>query len=417
MAKPVVNMPIYKQFAPVRTALYVAFAAVFLLFPVGLRAETNPAYTVEGVEVDVVAENAVKAREKALDEAQAKAYEMLAERFLSEDQMKTFRAPDPVTLSTLVQDFEVTKEQLSTRRYKGTFTFRFRPNAMKMQMASQGKIYSDRMQKPVLVLPFYDVAGKTVLWGEDNPFMTAWRALPEDKNVLQPLAVPLGDADDIADVTGDEALDYDPMRVQELASRYGADDVAILLADSEPSTTMEGRVTVNIYTNGFEGPKFVQKVKVNQLQGEDEPALFARAAQKVRDVLRTEWKTNAAYNPMATAVPATQAAQAAQTAQAAPVPYTRPALGPTTGYTAHARFSSVQDWVRMKNTLDKIYGMQAVMIKTMKPQEALLDMRFAGDVRALQLALQNAGITLRGGAAGTPYELYMGQMPSGTVYR
>ncbi len=414
MAKPVVNMPIYKQFTPVRTALYAVIAAVFLLFPAVLRAETNPAYTVEGVEVDVVAENAVKAREKALDEAQAKAYQMLAERFLSEDQMKTFKAPDPVTLSTLVQDFEVTKEQLSSRRYKGIFTFRFRPNAMKMQMASQGKIYSDRMQKPVLVLPFYDAGGKTVLWGDANPFMTAWRALPEDKNIMQPLAVPLGDADDMSAVTGDDSLDYDPVRVQELAERYGADDVAILLADSEPSTTTEGRVTVNIYTNGFEGPKFVQKIKVNQLQGEDEPALFARAAQKVRDVLRTEWKNNAAYNPVTATAPSDQAVQPAQTA---PVPYTRPALGPTTGYTAHARFSSVQDWVRMKNTLDKIYGMQAVMIKTMKPQEALLDMRFAGDVRALQLALQNAGITLRGGAAGTPYELYMGQMPSGTVYR
>ena len=153
--------PIYKQFVPVRTVFYMLLAAFFMAFfltiPAISHAETNPAYTVEGVEVDVTAENAVKAREKAMDEGQVKAYRMLAERFLGEEAMKTFKDPDPVTVSSLVQDFEVTKEQLSSKRYKGTYTVRFRPNAMKMQMASKGISYSDAPKKPVLVLPFYQV--------------------------------------------------------------------------------------------------------------------------------------------------------------------------------------------------------------------------------------------------------------------
>lgn len=409
--------PIYKQFAYARTAFYLLVLALSLGFSGVSRAETNPAYTVEGVEVDVTAENAVKAREKALDEAQVKAYRMLAERFLSPEEMAAFKDPDPITVSTLVQDFEVVKEQLSTKRYKGTYTIRFRPNAMRASMASKGVTYSDVPKKPVLVLPFYEEAGSTVLWSDANPWMRAWKMLPQDKSMMQPTVVPLGDSEDIAQVGDADGLDYDTMGVQELASRYNADDVAVVVASTEPTQTVEGRLGINIYTNGFEGPTFVQKIVVDQQPGETPEALYARAAAKVKSVLRGNWKANAAYvqtpaQPQTTTT-VTQTTYghppvyAPQTG-AAPIPYTRPVLGPSTVYNAHARFSSVQDWVRIKSTLDRTYGVQAVVIKALKPREALVDIRFAGNVSALQTALQNGGITLRAGNGGAPLELYMG---------
>lgn len=419
---------IYKQFALARTAFLLFAAALFMILPSVSRAETNPAYTVEGVEVDVTAENAVKAREKALDEAQVKAYKILAERFLGAEAMAAFTVPDALTVSTLVQDFEVTKEQLSKKRYKGTYTIRFRPNAMKSQMAAQGKTYIDTPRKPVLVLPFYEIGGQTALWNESNPWLRAWRALPADADMMRPVVLPLGDAEDIAQVADEEGLDYDPMRVQELAGRYDADDVAVVMAVTEPTQTEQGRVAVNIYTNGFNGPAFVQKLSFDQAEGETPEQLYLRAAEKVRGVLRQDWKANAAYNP---AQPAPQAppgtvpyaqqspyapAPYGQAGQGAvPVPHTRPALGPVSSYNTYARFASVQDWVRMKSTLDRIYGVQAVMIKALKPREALLDIRFAGDITAFQLALQNAGIGLRAGGAG-PIEIYMGGAPQ-TMYR
>jgi hypothetical protein len=100
----------------------------------------------------------------------------------------------------------------------------------------------------------------------------------------------------------------------------------------------------------------------------------------------------------------------------APIPYTRPALGPSQTYAAHAKFASVQDWVRMKSTLDRVYGVQAVMIKTLKPREAQLDIRYAGPVNNLQLALQNAGIMMRARQDGA-VELYIGGYPQQPVYR
>lgn len=416
--------PVYKQFCVFRTALYALAALVFLIIPAVAHAAANPAYTVEGVEVDVTAENAVKAREKALDEAQVKAYQMLAERFLSPEAMKTFKAPDPITVSSLVQDYEVTNEQLSTTRYKGVYTVRFRPNAMKNQMASQGMVYSDTPRKPVLVLPFFENGANTALWSETNPWMRAWRAMPADGGFTQSTVLPLGDAEDMAQVSDAEGLQYDPMRVQELATRYNADDVAILLASTVPTPTTQGKVVVNIYNNGFEGPVFVQKITVDQMAGETDDAVYARAAQKVKDILRSNWKANAAYNPAVQPPSAQTTTVTTQTtvygrppaAANAPIPYTRPALGPSQTYAAHAKFSSVQDWVRMKSTLDRVYGVQAVMIKTLKPREAQLDIRYAGPINQLQLALQNAGIMMRAGQNGA-VELYVGGYQQQPIYR
>lgn len=399
--------PIYKQFVPCRTAIYALAMAVFLGFCNAAAAETNPAYTVEGVEVDVTDQNAVKAREKAMDEAQVKAYMMLAARLIGEEQAAALPPPDPITASSLVQDFEVMKEQVSKVRYKGVYTVRFRPTAVRAYMAGRGKAYSDTVQKPTMVLPYFQSGGRTYLWDETNPWMNAWRAQSATTDMMKPVIVPLGDADDMAQVGGEGALEIDPMSVQRLAQRYNAEDVAILLAATEPTQSAQGRLAVNIYNNGFEGPVFVQKLVVDQLPNETDDAVYARAVAQVKVLLRQNWKANAAYSAQAQAQVQTPppvqnpyAPRPQTQPYAGAAGYTRPALGPSTLYTVTARFSSVQEWVRMKNTMDRLYGMQAVMVKGLKSREAALDLRYAGNMSALQLGLQNAGLSLRSAPGG-----------------
>jgi hypothetical protein len=225
----------------------------------------------------------------------------------------------------------------------------------------------------------------------------------------------MGDAQDIAQAADGEGLEMDPMRLQEMASRYGADDAIILMAETIPTQTKQGALSISFYENGFEGPNFVQKIIVDQLPEETSQALYTRAAMKVKSALRGDWKSNKAYTVQTPAQPQIQNTTYAQPSPSN-IPATRPALGPTTNYAGVAKFSSVQDWVRLKNTLDKIYGMQSVMVKGLKPKEASIDMRYSGDVRALQLALQNAGITLRGGG-NTPYEIFLGPLPQTNIYR
>ncbi len=116
---------LYKGFARAKPVFFGLFAVVSLALSAPALAQMS--YTVEGVEVDVTAANAVKAREEALKQAQVKAFEQLALGALGEQGMSGYTMPDTDTIMALVQDFEVTNEQLSARRYKGVFTVRFRP--------------------------------------------------------------------------------------------------------------------------------------------------------------------------------------------------------------------------------------------------------------------------------------------------
>lgn len=88
-------------------------------------AENSP-YNVKGVEVDVLAESSVKARNDAFLEAQRKAFRVLATRYYSEDELKVLKVPSDETLSSFIQDFKIASEQVSTKRYKGVFDFRFK---------------------------------------------------------------------------------------------------------------------------------------------------------------------------------------------------------------------------------------------------------------------------------------------------
>lgn len=412
---------IYKQCICLRTVFCLAFLTVFWALPAAAQTVENAEYTVEGVQVDVSAKNAVMAREKALAEAQVKAFEKLAERLLPSDRFATFTPPDADTVSLLVQDFEVTNEQLSATRYKGTFTVRFRPSAVQAQWA-QGNMpqqpaastpagQTAGIPKPYLVLPFYQTVYGSQLWGEANPWMRAWRHMRTDRSMMQPTVVPVGDAYDMSKVLDTQPLTYDPVRVQELAARYSADDVMVLLAAKEGR-----RLNINIYRHAFEGPRFVQKIVVDQLPSETDEALFMRAAMQVKAVLRQQWENaqrNATLAPPQQGRPQQPHYRQQQTIrqQTPPVPYTQRARGPATTYNTHAKFASVQDWVRIKNALDRVPGMQGVVVKTLKSREALLDLRFEGNINQLQAALQKAGILMRATSMNAPVEIYMGATP------
>lgn len=107
--------------------LRIVFSFLLCLFLIGFYggANADSLYEVTGVAVDVADESSVKARTKAFAEAQQKAFAVLAGRFGQADRTAT-----PEMVSALVQDFEITNEQLSHKRYKGIFTIRFRESAV-----------------------------------------------------------------------------------------------------------------------------------------------------------------------------------------------------------------------------------------------------------------------------------------------
>jgi hypothetical protein len=431
---------IYKQFRLARIAFYMGFALALGALNPAYAGAANALYTIEGVEVDITATNAVQAREQALVEAQKKAYEMLAQRVLSPENLKNFTPPSEDQIGALVQDFEVTNEQLSRVRYKGVFTIRFRPNALKSHMASRGKSVDEAAAKPVVVIPYFESGGRLLLWSDPNPWMQAWRSMRSTATSFNPVTVPLGDSPDVGAIGDDDLTTYDPLQLQSLASRYGADDVAITVAGFDPQS--QGRtLMIDVYKHGFMGATQIDRKTIERNVGESDPGLFSRAAMEIATLIRQDFRTQTqdfnarenqntfhydqAYYPPASSQqePRTVMAPSAMPQPQPYLPQAMPSAGGVAAagrqiYTATARFGSVRDWVQIKSTLERIPGVQAVLVKTLRSREALIDIRYAGPLGGLQSSLQTQGIGLRSGYAGQPMDLVLinGAGTSSSVY-
>ena len=99
-------------------------------------------FTVENITVDVTADNAIAAREQAFNEAQVKAFTKLTKRLVEEGETDKMDTPGADTISTMIEDFEVTNERLSKVRYVGTYTFSFNENAVRRLFTTSGQSYT-----------------------------------------------------------------------------------------------------------------------------------------------------------------------------------------------------------------------------------------------------------------------------------
>ena len=177
-----------------RTVLTYLSLLAFMSIPA--LAQGKAAYTIRDVKVDIVAESSVKARDQAFAAAQEKAFRILSERFLTADQLTSFKPPSPTTISGMVSDFEITSEQLSKKRYLGTYVFRFKENAV-YRYFGHGPIADSGAETPVaslLVIPVFTQKDEAALWDTSkNPWLQAWQ---NNDNSASGIVVPEGNVSD-----------------------------------------------------------------------------------------------------------------------------------------------------------------------------------------------------------------------------
>lgn len=320
----------------------------------------NTLFTVENVEVDVTADNAIKARQQAFEEAQLRAFEELTKRMLSAPQLSNYANLPVQTISSLVQDYEVKDEKLSAKRYIGTYTFRFRDTAVKRYFSQSGQQYTDVPSRPTLILPFLETANGTELW-DNNPWMSAWANTPNLAGGLVPLVVPLGDVSDVSDISEDEALSYSPRGLRTLVDRYGASEAVIAIAKPEGTG-----LSVQLYRTDRTRPEYVHQILARAVPNQSEAQLYASAVAKVKDALRQDWKKKTVVD----------AAQASSTIQ------------------AHVSFSSLQEWAGFQRSLSRTPSVKNVALKALSPRDAYIAIEYEGSLDRLRLALQQSDLRL-----------------------
>jgi hypothetical protein len=377
------------------TIILAALGAMMLPFGT-VRAQTaEDVFTVRDVQVDVTAENAVAAREKAFTEAQKVAFLALAERLLGEGDAAR-REPPPVSvIATMIRDFEVTQEKLSAVQYMGTYTFRFDGPAVRSHFNMRGQAYTDVASRPMLVLPFYRMGNHTILWRDDNPWMRAW-ARSTLNTGLVPVRVPLGDIQDVADMPETDPLNYNTASLSTMLQRYGAGEAAILIGTpgAPDSSGVPSDLSVVIYRTDMAVPQFVTTLQIYpDDSGTTEDAFFDKAVRETYRALQSDWKRQTAVDPVAVSAPTQQQK-----------------------ITLRATFTTMQQWVETRQALRRVQGLSDLYIKSVTPREALIEIAFQGDENRLRLALAQADLVMvprqgydlvYGGFTPQAYDIYL----------
>jgi len=126
---------------------YLILLIVLLALPAMVLA-ADP-YVVTGVQVDVTAETAAKARDQAILDAHHRAFEILAKQLFPN---KAVPKVSDKTLGNMVSDFHVEQEQANANHYVATYTFRFRQNAVRAAFGTRiipsPRELADRLKNP-----------------------------------------------------------------------------------------------------------------------------------------------------------------------------------------------------------------------------------------------------------------------------
>ncbi len=409
------------------------FAAIFMavallgspvLMASALAQTQDTPYVVRDVKVDTIAASAVKAREKAFGEAQLKAFDVLAGRFMAAEDLAQFQKPDARVIAGLVQDFEVVSEQLSTKRYVGTYIFRFKESAT-ARFFGHGPVsgYGDASiptgySSGLLVLPFYQEGDGQYLWDAKNIWLQAWKRNSGD------VIIPTGDVSDLMDIQNGQALSYNPAALKRMKKRYGASDAVIALASLQPATPAQP-LKVQLYRTDVKKPELGSTITI-QAQGITTPdQILDTAVLETLAALRDNWKTEAlppttlhanmpGTTPMATAtLPSEQpgydpsmpralqgalqgAGQGAEQQANPPTSYT----AAVSDYRTSVRFTDMAQWISMRRNLNGINGLSGVKIISLNRTEAVVDITYQGNADALKSNLAARGMAFNMAANG-----------------
>lgn len=375
-------------FAMIRTGRLLACALLALaLLIAGKSALADSTITISDVHVDVTAKSAADARDQAIAQAQARAFDRLVRRLVANPADQARVKPGQAEIEGMVQDFAVQSERTSAVRYIGIYTVRFRSGRVRKYLSDAGVSAIGDVQE-VLVLPVYQSASGPVLWGPTNLWRAAWdRGGFGDEPAT--LILPNGDPFDTGTLSASAAASGDTAALDAIMQRYHIAGVVVAVAEPrDPSAGAASGLKIAATTYDSTGPKGTQSLAIDPQGGEPADKTLHRGVLSLAEALESQWR------------------QAGGTGLAAYTPPPGMYQGPDhasavgTLYPVSIPLSSVADWVAARDRLAAIPGVQGVTLDALTREGAAVTISFAGDPVALQAALAGSGYVLAQTAQG-----------------
>ncbi len=243
-------------------------------------------FVVRGVQVEATGESGVKACEAAYTQGHTAAWARLIQRIVPEAHWGN--APQPLSeeLDAFVSGYEVSGERRSGSRCIASMTYLFKADLVKKYLREKGVAYADRRGPATLAIPLYETSEGTRLWGDDNLWLSAFRAVKLEHELI-PVEAPYGDDGDKAAIPPGVSLGDDWLTYKTIADKYGMK--AVLVARARYSN---GQVDVTAQLVSETGTENYVATGV----GDDERGALADAVRKLGGVMNETWKASAAID-------------------------------------------------------------------------------------------------------------------------
>lgn len=184
------------------------------------------------IPVEVEAENSVKAKDKAMQEAQRQGFLDVANQLTSAENVESLKSLSDDEILHFVQSVSVADEKAGGTKYKAVLTVQINEPLLKDYLAENGMIEAETIN--LLVIPVYKTAPRTapLLWENANAWRMNWRS----KGLIKfgTMEVQTADArfEDLENLTAENALYMDSSLYNEISNRFGSDRVYVIYAES-----------------------------------------------------------------------------------------------------------------------------------------------------------------------------------------
>ena len=354
-----------ERFAMAPPRKIAAITVVALLVSLEQASHAADVFTLANVAVDETAADAAAARKIALAVGQRQALARLVKRLVPLIDQSRFPPLMDEDITGLVRSFEIEREKVAPNRYIASVNFRFKPRAISALMRAHHISYAESAGDALLVLPVLTAGGNTELWGEFNPWLAAWAALPPSDG-LREVIVPIGDLTDILafDVVASSSVSQFP-DPQAIASRYGAGETIVIgatLADATSHAVSAVEVSIG-------GPEKSRRTIYRGTVGGTVQTLLAAAAEATRNQLEEDWKSAnlLRFDRVGT-------------------------------LDVDITYDGFSDWLDIRRRLDDLVLVRDVVIDQISPRFARVTLHYLGDRVRLEEALAKFSLRLDRGA-------------------
>ena len=322
-------------------------------------------FVIENVAVDETSSTALKAREKALEIGQKRAWKKLLERMTFPETVKKVADIPYSELRSLIRGYEVMRERTSTVRYLADLNVTFNGNEVRQFFLNNNIDYAETPSAPVLVVPLLIRQGAASLWETPNPWRDAWQNLPKQRGLVD-IRVPVGDLADVRDIAAIQALRGDQKKLNKIAKRYNAKTIVVAKAfkrfgvkDNLPILEI---IITKIRTDQIE-ETIIDTIKGEI--GDDLLDLLGVGVTRVVNSIVDSWKKE----------------NAVTTGLLLRVPVFVPIKG-------------LNNWLVITSQLDEIGILKRTNLRRLSKREALIDLWVTGNITLLENALGSKNLSL-----------------------